>query len=366
MKIVNILFISSFLAFVGCDSKEETVADQQSENQSEIVLSGNQVKSSNLIVGKLKKAPLDKKLTVFGELAVAPEDKAELHLVHHAFIEGTKILPGETVQKGQVLATYSHPDILTLQSDYLASVNNLKQLEADYTRKKSLSENQSISVKSLQEAEARYFEEKVSMDSKKSLLHKLGINIASLQKGTSQDVLSLRAPFNGTITEVNISAGMLVEPSSSLFELVNLEEMHLEFNVFPKDVSQLKEGQKVTFRLPEGNQWYESSLHFINKKVTNNSVLAHADLPESVNLPLGAQLEAQVHISTDSLLLMPKKGVIRKGAQIFVFEEAANGGYQKIEVQVKEENEEFIGINSADLDQSKNYVLAGAYYLSNN
>lgn len=364
MKIINIIILTSLLAFVACSGKEQNTVEEQEENKNEISLTEDQVKNTNLKVGKLEKAPLDKKLTTIGELAVAPKDIAELHLVHHAFIEGTEILPGEKVKKGQVLATFSHPDILTLQSNYLASVNNLKRLEADYNRKKSLVENQSISLKSFQEAEAQYFEAKVNTDSKKSMLQKLGINATSLQKGNLQNVLSLRAPFSGVITEVNISQGMMVDPSQSLFELVNLDEMHLEFNVFPKDVDQLKEGQRVSFKLPEGKQWYESTLHFINKKVSDNSVLAHADLPETVNLPLGAQLEVQVHIKTDSLLLMPKKGILKQGDQIFIFEEISKGNYKKLEVKALDENENFIGINPEDLDQSMKYVVDGAYYLN--
>ncbi|WKV11034.1 efflux RND transporter periplasmic adaptor subunit [Marivirga harenae] len=364
MKIINILIISSLLAFGACSGSEETVADGQQDTKNEISLSESQIKNTNLKVAKLEKAPLDKKITTFGALAVAPEDIAELHLVHRAFIEGTKILPGEAVQKGQVLASFSHPDILTLQSNYLAAVNNLKQLEADYQRKKTLVEDQSISLKSFQAAEAKYFEEKVNIDAKKSMLQKLGINIANLQKGNLQNVLRLRAPFNGVITEVNISNGMMVEPKESLFELINLDEMHLEFNIFPKDVDQLKEGQRVTFKLPEGNKWYESSLHFINKKVNDNSVLAHADLPEAVNLPLGAQLEVEVHITTDSLILIPKKGILRKGKETYIFVETSQGSFQKKQVQVANENEEFIGIDPKDLDQSKKYVVEGAYYLN--
>ncbi len=366
MKNINILITSFLLAFVACNGKEEAITEEPQSNKSEITLSDSQLKNTNLKVGRLKRAPLDKTLTTFGQLAVAPEDIAELHLVHHAFIEGSKILPGETVSKGQSLATFSHPDILALQSNYLASVNKLKQLEADYNRKKSLAENQSISIRSLQEAEAKYFEEKVNVDSKKSMLLKLGVNIASLQKGNLQNILSLRAPFSGVITEVNISNGMLVEPNKSLFELVNLGEMHLEFNVFPKDVDQLKEGQRVIFKIPEGTKWHESTLHFINKKVTENSVLAHADLPETVKLPLGAQLEVQVYIQTDSLLLMPKVGSIRKGDEIFIFEEISKGNYQKMKVKASSENGEYLGINPADIDANKNYVLEGAYYLGNN
>lgn len=364
MKILNIMFLSSLLAFMACNAKEETAVEEEQEQKKEISLSEDQLANTNLKVGKLEKAPLDKKLTTIGELAVAPKDIAELHLFHQAFIEETEILPGETVKKGQVLATFSHPDILTLQSNFLASINNLQRLEADYTRKKSLVENQSISLKSFQEAEAAYFEAKVNTDSKKSLLQKLGINAASLQKGNLQNVLKLRASFSGIITEVNISRGMLVAPSRSLFELVNVDEMHLEFRVFPKDVHLLEEGQNVRFKLPEGEQWYESTLHFINKKVNDNSVLAHADLPEALNLPLGAQLEVEVQIKTDSLLLMPKKGLLKQGDHIFIFEEISKGNYKKMKTNALDENEDYIGIHPEDLDRSKKYVVEGAYYLN--
>lgn len=366
MKIINILFISSLLTIFACSEKEATEENGHDTHESDehITLTETQLTNSKIRIGKLKKSVLDKQLTTFGELAVAPADKAELHLVHQAFIEGTKILPGEKVKKGQILATYSHPEILQLQGSYLATTTRLKQLEADYSRKKSLVEDQSISMSAFQEAESNYLEQKVNAQSMQSMLSKLGVNLTSLKKGNLQERLHLRAPFSGIITEVNISVGMLVQPSLSLFELINLDEIHLEFKVFPKDVEHLKEGQRVTFKLPEGKKSYDCTIHFINKKVIDHGVLVHADMPKAVDLPLGAQLEVNVHMTTDTMFLLSKKAVLREGDKNFAFIELSKGEYEKIEIVPIDENDDFVGIELNALDDTKNYVLEGAYYLN--
>lgn len=361
---LNYIIFSILIALAACSDNEKLTSDESKLKDSSLSLSNEQLANSSIKTAKLEKAPLDTKLTVFGELAVAPEDIADVHIVHHAFIDGTSILPGDKVKKGQSLATISHPDILTLQSQYLASINNLKQLKADYERKKSLVENQAISLRSYQETEAKYYEVKVNTDAKKSMLQKLGVNISSLLKGNLQETLHIRAPFSGIVTAVHVKRGMFAETNMDLFEIVNLDEMHLEFSVFPKDVHLLKEEQRVSFKLPESSKSYESKLHLINKKLIGNAVLAHADIPEMPNIPLGAQLEVTVHAQTDTLVLIPKKGVLRQGDHVYVFEALSNNQFEKIEVKIEAENEEFIGINPTSLKANQQYVVDGAYYLN--
>ncbi|WMN07007.1 efflux RND transporter periplasmic adaptor subunit [Marivirga arenosa] len=361
---INYIILSMLLVISACSEETQLNSEEAAQEEVAISLSKEQLANSSLKIAQLKKAPLDKKLTVFGELAVAPEDIANVHIVQRAFINGTSILPGDKVKKGQSLATISHPDILTLQSEYLASINTLKQLQADFERKKSLVENKAISLKSYQQTEAKYYEMKVNTDAKKSMLQKLGVNISSLVKGNLQENLHIRAPFSGFVTAVYVKRGMLAEPNMDLFEIVNLDEMHLEFLVYPKDIHLLKEEQRVSFKLPESHKSYDSKLHLINKKLTGNAVLAHADIPEQVNIPLGAQLEVTVHSQTDSLLLMPKKGILRQGNHIYIFEALADNQFNKVEIQMVAENEEYIGIDPNSLNANKNYVIEGAYYLS--
>ncbi|MBK6267385.1 efflux RND transporter periplasmic adaptor subunit [Marivirga sp. S37H4] len=365
LNILSALLLIFLVLSTSCNEQkvEETEATTQGGTDSLIELNQAELENTTIEIGTLVKRPLSKTLNVFGELAVAPKDIAEIHLAHQAFIEYSQILPGESVVKGQVLAYFSHPEISALQSEFLAAINTEKQLQEDYERKKELGKNQSISKRSIQESEANYFSQKVKRESTQQMLQQLGVNISALQKGDLQERLAVRAPFDGVVTEVNINRGMLVTPDKSLFELINLDEMHLEFEVFPKDAALLKEGQLVTFKLPEGQHIYQSELHFINKKVQGNSIIAHADLAEPVDIPLGANLNVSIQLTSDSLLLIPKTATVQSGKRYFAFEKLSKGKFQKIEIKKLDEDETHLAIEELKDWESRKFVVDGAYYL---
>lgn len=43
-------------------------------------------------------------------------------------------------------------------------------------------------------------------------------------------------------------------PSDEIMELMDVSHMHVELQVFEKDILQLKKGQHISFRVPEARQ----------------------------------------------------------------------------------------------------------------
>jgi cobalt-zinc-cadmium efflux system membrane fusion protein len=72
------------------------------------------------------------------------------------------------------------------------------------------------------------------------------------------NLLPLRAPFAGEVVQRNVARGESVAPGRPLFVLADLDHVHLELGVEPRDVPRLRIGQTITF-VPEGAPRAEAS-----------------------------------------------------------------------------------------------------------
>ncbi|MBK7870065.1 MAG: efflux RND transporter periplasmic adaptor subunit [Saprospiraceae bacterium] len=83
----------------------------------------------------------------------------------------------------------------------------------------------------------------------KAELELLGISVKTLENtGEIQSSISFYAPVNGYITKVNINNGKLVSPNDLLFEIVDRSHVHLELQVFAKDVPNSKKVNELNAR----------------------------------------------------------------------------------------------------------------------
>lgn len=77
-----------------------------------------------------------------GQLEVPPQHEATVTAILGANVTSIKVIEGDQVNKGQVLAYLSHPNLVNLQTGYIRSYSRLQYLEKelqrenDYLRKK--------------------------------------------------------------------------------------------------------------------------------------------------------------------------------------------------------------------------------------
>ena len=157
------------------------------------------------------------------------------------------MIEGDKVNKGQVVAYLSHPNIIKLQTDYLNAYSNSNFLKKNYERQQKLYDAGVGSGANFQKAEAEYDASKAMVNGLAAQLKILNINATSVRNGTIAQRISLRSPIEGFVQKVEVKTGQYVEPQTELFEIVNTHHVHADLMVFEKDVYKVKKGQKVTF-----------------------------------------------------------------------------------------------------------------------
>ena len=94
-------------------------------------------------------------------------------------------------------------------------------------------------------------------------------NVKNLE--TKLNKYNLKAPFNGTLTEVTVTNGSLVRPGQKLGEFIDTSVFELEVNINEAYVYLLKKGNKVNVtNLSITNSW-EATVVRINAKVNQTT-----------------------------------------------------------------------------------------------
>jgi len=101
-------------------------------------------------------------------------------------------------------------------------------------------------------------------------------NKESLEKSletlqTQLEKTKIKAPFSGTIEEVPVSAGQIVQPGVPVAFLVSNENMYIHAEVSEAYVGKFKKGDKVNVTVPALNESFESSIVSVGSVINEAS-----------------------------------------------------------------------------------------------
>ena len=163
------------------------------------------------------------------------------------FVSAIKVIEGDQVNKGKVLAYLSHPNLSKLQTDYVRAYSQLQFLEKENQRQKRLYEEEVGSGKTYQQIQADYQAMKGEVKGYESQLKQLNLNVDKIRKGEIYDNIPVVSPIDGYIEKVLVQIGQYIQPQTGMFQIVNTKHIHADLMVFEKDVHKVKEGQKISF-----------------------------------------------------------------------------------------------------------------------
>jgi cobalt-zinc-cadmium efflux system membrane fusion protein len=77
--------------------------------------------------------------------------------------------------------------------------------------------------------------------------------------------------YVGRYSGDEFNVGMHVAPSDTMLEIIETGHLHLELNVFEKDILKVKVEQDINFTVPEAtNEIFHAKVHFSRKSIEGN------------------------------------------------------------------------------------------------
>jgi len=358
------------------DEKEKTGKEEAKQEKTDgLQLSTEQMQTVGIVTGPIAQKNLDSVIKANGQLAVPPQNKADVSILSGGIINHISVIEGQQVKRGQLLATIKNQDLIKIQQDYLAAKNNFTYVQAEYNRQKQLQEAGAGTGKSFQASEATYNAERSRLTAYESQLSQLGISPRSISGGKVVSQFPVLSPIGGTVGQITSNTGAFVQPGTSIMEVVDNSKIHCDLTVFEKDLMHVKVGQKVNFQLTnQENQIITGTINGINKSFENESkgVTVHAVInnKEQKNLIPGMYVTALISTGSRLTSAVPVDAVVRSEGKQFIFivvpnEDKSNKiRFKKAEVSTGVIELGYIQIKPLqELPVTIKVALKGAFYL---
>lgn len=176
-------------------------------------------------------------------------------------------------------------------------------------------------------------------------------------------LVNIKAPFSGTVTEINVSPGDQVAPTLGAFRLDDLSRLLVDVQITEIDINRIKIGQTVnlsfdaildkayTGRVSEVGRVGTSLAGVVNFSVTIELI----DADESVLPGMTAAVNIVVEQLDDVLLVANRAVRLRDGHRVVYV--LRNGVLEPIEIEIGSTSESFSQLISNELKAGDQVVL---------
>lgn len=327
-SIVSILSLAALLLFsCGHEHAEDDGHGHGGEEEhveGEIHLTPEQIKTMNIQFGGVSQIKINDFVSATGTLGLPPNALTSVSAKANGFIKDSKkYVEGMYVKKGVVMAYLENPEFIQHQREYLETAAELTYLRQELERQEALVEANAGVKKTLQKLQSEVGVKTATLKGIGKQLAYLGINVSGLSPDNIVERIAIVAPMTGYITSIKMHDGMYVAPELELMEIVNEDHLHLELDVFEKDIAQVKEGQRISYTVPAlGNTVYEGEVNIIGKEFNtgNKTVRIHGHLkkvhPKFIK---GLFIEAKIWLTDQTVQAVPEKAIIKDGASSYVY-----------------------------------------------
>lgn len=362
----TLLFL--FVLFA-CGNSEKTteIIDEATINSNFITIHKKQFESENMAFGQLSEQAFYTKVKTTGLIDVPPENKASVSSFVGGYVTKIPLLIGDKVKKGQLVASLQNTEFVEIQQQYLETTAKLSYLKNEYERQKILFDERITSEKNYLKVASNYKSNLATYNGLRKKLEMMHINPNAVEKGEISSTINLYAPIDGFVTKVNISNGSYSSSANELLEIINTDHIHLELNVFEKDILEIKKHQKIQFKIPEAsNKIFDAEVYLVGTFVNANRTIkvhGHINDDENNNFITGMFIEASIINDVSTKISLPKSAVLKSENNYFVLvlkeEDQDSYYFEKIKITIGLQEENDIEIKNHQRLKGKKILITG-------
>lgn len=332
LKIVSVLTLVVIAG--GCNTKHseneghghgESKQEEAHQEGGETIasLTEQQVKTVGITFGNIEQKSLTAVIKANGVLRVPNLNKAAVTSLYGGIIQSLKIEMGDYVKKGQVVATIANPQFIQLQEEYITSDSRITLAEQELQRQTELNEGNAGAKKNLQIAISELNTLRTRRSSLQKQIQLMGINPASVNNNSLQSSLVITSPISGTVSNIFAQLGSYVDVSSPLAEVVDNNSLHLDLQVFERDLPKMKIGQIINFVITNNPaETYTAKVYSIGSTFENASktVAVHSSVTgKKSGLIDGMNITGTVNLSNVSAMAVPHEAIVEADGKYYIF-----------------------------------------------
>ena len=307
------------------ETKTETKPEENHEEAPATIasLTAEQIKTVGITYGTVEMKELTATIKANGNLKVPNNSKGNATSLYGGVIKSLNVQIGSYVRKGQVIATIANPQFIQLQEEYLTTASKIIFAEQELARQKELNEGNAGAKKNLQSATAELSSLRTRRASLQQQIQLMGINPNTVNNGNLKSALVVTSPISGTVSNVFAKIGSYVDVSSPVAEIVDNGSLHLDLNVFEKDLPMLKVGQVIHFTLTNNpTTEYDAIVYSIGTAFENESktIPVHCTVKgNKTGLIDGMNITGIVSLNNITTPAVPTDAIVEADSKYYIF-----------------------------------------------
>lgn len=368
-KMKNIIAYILLLSLLTACQKSSEQSNNEENNSPEniLVLTPEQLKNIGITVTELSNKPIGNIIKATGIIDVPPRSLVNISTPYGGYLKYTRLLPGQKVKRGETLAIIEDQQFIQLEREYLSIKNKLELSIIDFQKQKELYQQKAIAEKTFLEAKSNLEILKIDFKATEEKLKLIGINTNELNADKISSKIELKSPIDGYVSKVNFNVGKYLSANDVLFELINPDDIHLNIQIYQKDIQALSIGQKVTaFSNEFADKKYMAEIILIGRDINVNKAIdvhCHFENENHALLP-GMYMNVEIESTLHQALAVPSGSIQRFENKEYLIISKDQFSFELISVKTgSTENgfTEILGVNE-HLKNSK-IVEKGAYQL---
>jgi len=393
MKYISYITLSTILIFAlsivsckhehkegdGHDHGKATHSDEDGHGHDEheegvLKLTNDQIKTIGLEFGSTSELKVNDFINATGTLGIPPNGLTEISpKASGLLVSNNKFVEGEYIKKGATVGYIENPEFINAQEEYLKTKSEMVFTNSELSRQKTLVAADAGVEREVQKLQSQYQAQTIRLKGLQKQLNYIGINTDNLTIDNITDRVAIYSNSSGYISKIDLHNGMYVEPNKSLLEIISSEHLHLELDVFEKDINKIDRGQKISYSVPAlGNDIYKGEVHVLAKEFnqSNKTVRIHGHLlGQKPKFIKDLYVNAKIWLNNSVSTALPEGAVIRDEGSTYIYvgnpdAEENEVEFTKVMVVPGAKDNGFISVSLIDaIPQDMSIVTKGAYYV---
>lgn len=279
---------------------------------------------------------------------------------------------GQTVKSGDVLARLHSTELGSAQLAYLKAKAQSELQQNNQTRARQLFAADVIGKAELQRRENEYAVTAAESRAAAEQLKVLGMSSAAIARMAQSGDISSFSPvvstLAGSVVELQVSPGQVVQPADALFTVADLSHVWAVAEVPEQQADMVAVGQAVDIEVPAlGNRKITGKLIFVGQIVdpATRTVKVRTAIDNKDGRLKPAMLATMLIASrATEQLVIPAAAVVRFENENLVYVETQPGHFRATKIQVGQSNHDELVVASG-LKAGERIAIDGAFHLNN-
>jgi RND family efflux transporter MFP subunit len=290
-------------------------------------------------------------ITAYGTVEALPDGATSISLLRAGQVDKLLVSPGQKVKQGDGLLDFiSDPSALLA---YDQAFSALDAAQKEQTRIQQLLKQRLATQSQLAQADKAASDAEAALEVEK-------------KQGSDLKTETITAPFDGTVTNINISSGERVQSNAPLMQVAHGSGLAVGLGLALDDRANIETGETVHLEALDadkpaldGNVAFVANM--LDPKMRLVKVLVTLPSAAASNLIPGEQFRAVIETGKLSGIIVPRQAVLKDGKGPYIYQAAGNKA-ERIHVRIVGESGDSYVIDGS-IDTHKKIITTGNYEL---